>query len=77
MHHLIAQAPCLVADGGGWAADYVVRMEHLQGDMREVGGAVARRVCMCACVGCAYGRVRASVRVHARVRVCGACVYAC
>jgi hypothetical protein len=36
MHHLIAQEPCLVAESGEWAADYVVRMEHLQEDMREV-----------------------------------------
>jgi hypothetical protein len=40
MHHLIPQAPCLVTEGGEWAADYVVRMEHMQEDMREVGAGV-------------------------------------
>lgn len=38
MHHIIAQAPCLVTAGGEWAADYVVRTENMQEDMREVGG---------------------------------------
>lgn len=36
MHHLIPQAPCLVTSSGEWAADYVVRTERLQEDMREV-----------------------------------------
>ncbi|KAI3432395.1 hypothetical protein D9Q98_003951 [Chlorella vulgaris] len=36
MHHLIPQAPCLVTEGGEWAADYVVRMESMQEDMGEV-----------------------------------------
>ncbi len=36
MHHLIPQAPCLVTSSGEWAADYVVRTERLQDDMREV-----------------------------------------
>ena len=36
MHHLIPQAPCLVTATGEWAADYVVRTERLQEDMREV-----------------------------------------
>lgn len=38
MHHLIPQAPCLVTEGGEWAADYVVRMESMQEDMGEVRG---------------------------------------
>lgn len=36
MHHIIAQAPCLVTDGGEWAADYVVRTERMQEDMLQV-----------------------------------------
>ena len=36
MHHFIPQAPCLVTASGEWAADYVVRTENLEDDMREV-----------------------------------------
>ena len=43
MHHFIAQAPCLVTDDGGWAADYVVRMERLQVDMQEVRAGLLRQ----------------------------------
>ena len=36
MHHIIPQAPCLVTADDEWAADYVVRTEHLEEDMRQV-----------------------------------------
>lgn len=44
MHHLIPQAPCLVTASGGWAADYVVRIENLAEDMREVSMGTAELV---------------------------------
>ena len=86
MHHIIAQAPCMVTDGGEWAADYVVRTERLQEDMQAVrrlalgwcwagaGGGCSRR-CLQALVaaalgGCRWLQAAAVARAALRAHTC-------
>jgi len=42
-HHVIEQAPCLVGANGGWAADYIGRVENFDEDLVEIVKEVEKR----------------------------------
>lgn len=44
MLHLLPQAPCVLAQGGGWAVDFVGAVERIDEDLNRLLDLIERRV---------------------------------